>query len=106
MEPASTERVLPSKRIVHDAAHPRYSEIESACLHVNFPELIRQKDEINGHYWAKKYRTIVGDGITVFDETVSTTLSACCAYPSMLEALKIIGLSFIKDVSKLSCCAE
>ena len=78
----------------------------NACLHLNFPELIRQKDEINGHYWAKKYRTIVGDGITVFDETVSTTLSSCCAYPSMLEALKIVGLSFIEDVSKLSCCAE
>src|SRR5215472_10056715 len=27
-------------RIVHDAAHPRYSGIESARLHVNFPELI------------------------------------------------------------------
>ena len=24
----------------------------------------------------------------------------------MLEALKIVGLSFIEDVSKLSCCAE
>lgn len=27
-------------------------------------------------------------------------------YPTMLEALKIVALSFTKDVSKLSCCAE
>ena len=27
-------------------------------------------------------------------------------YPTMAEALKIVALSFFKDVSKLSCCAE
>ena len=27
-------------------------------------------------------------------------------YPTMSEALKIVALSFRKDVSKLSCCAE
>jgi mercuric reductase len=27
-------------------------------------------------------------------------------YPTMPEALKIVALSFAKDVSKLSCCAE
>jgi mercuric reductase len=27
-------------------------------------------------------------------------------YPTMAEALKIVALSFTKDVSKLSCCAE
>jgi mercuric reductase len=27
-------------------------------------------------------------------------------YPTMSEALKIVALSFTKDVSKLSCCAE
>ena len=27
-------------------------------------------------------------------------------YPTMAEALKIAALSFFKDVSKLSCCAE
>jgi mercuric reductase len=27
-------------------------------------------------------------------------------YPTMAEALKIVALSFTKDVSRLSCCAE
>ncbi len=27
-------------------------------------------------------------------------------YPTMSEALKIVALSFTKDVSRLSCCAE
>lgn len=27
-------------------------------------------------------------------------------YPTMAEALKIVALSFEKDVTKLSCCAE
>jgi mercuric reductase len=27
-------------------------------------------------------------------------------YPTMSETLKIVALSFTKDVSKLSCCAE
>jgi hypothetical protein len=27
-------------------------------------------------------------------------------YPTMAEALMIVALSFFKDVSKMSCCAE
>ena len=27
-------------------------------------------------------------------------------YPTMAEALKIVALSYIKDVSKMSCCAD
>jgi len=27
-------------------------------------------------------------------------------YPAMAEALKIVALSFGKDLSRLSCCAE
>jgi mercuric reductase len=27
-------------------------------------------------------------------------------YPTMAEALKIVALSFFKDPSRLSCCAE
>jgi len=78
----------------------------NACLHLNFPELIRQKDEINGHYWAKKYRTIVGDGITVFDETVSKTLFRMLRLSVNVGSSKIVALSFTKHASKLSCCAE
>ena len=27
-------------------------------------------------------------------------------YPTMAEALKIVALSFYRDIEKLSCCAE
>src|SRR6266849_3222034 len=60
---------LPSKNliaaagIIHDAAHPRYPGIEPARLPFNFPELIRQKDEVIAYYRKKKYQSIVGDRI-------------------------------------------
>jgi mercuric reductase len=66
---------LPSKNliaaagIVHDAAHPRYPGLEPARIKVNFAELIRQKDEVIGYYRDKKYQSIVGDRISVFEGT-------------------------------------
>jgi len=66
---------LPSKNliaaagIVHEAAHPRYPGIEPARLKVNFAELIRQKDEVIAYYREKKYQSIVGDRIRVFEGT-------------------------------------
>jgi mercuric reductase len=64
---------LPSKNliaaagIIHDAAHPRYPGIEPARLRFNFSELIRQKDEVIAYYREKKYQSIVGDRISVFE---------------------------------------
>ncbi|MGH8013721.1 MAG: mercury(II) reductase [Candidatus Binataceae bacterium] len=66
---------LPSKNliaaagIVHEAAHPRYPGIEPARLRVNFAELVRQKDEVIAYYREKKYQSIVGDRISVFEGT-------------------------------------
>ena len=66
---------LPSKNliaaagIVHEAAHPRYPGIEPARLKVNFAELVRQKDEVIAYYREKKYQSIVGDRISVFEGT-------------------------------------
>lgn len=66
---------LPSKNliaaagIVHEAAHPRYPGIEPARLKVNFAELVRQKDEVIAYYREKKYQSIVGDHIRVFEGT-------------------------------------
>jgi mercuric reductase len=67
---------LPSKNliaaagIVHEAAHPRYPGIEPARLKVNFADLIRQKDEVIAYYREKKYQSIVGDRISVFEGAV------------------------------------
>ncbi len=41
-----------------------------------------------------------------FDGTVHDLIDMVHVYPTMAEALKIAALSFFKDVSKLSCCAE
>ncbi len=41
-----------------------------------------------------------------FKGTVHDFIDMVHVYPTMAEALKIAALSFFKDVSKLSCCAE
>ena len=41
-----------------------------------------------------------------FGATVHDFIDMVHVYPTMAEALKIAALSFFKDVSKLSCCAE
>ncbi len=41
-----------------------------------------------------------------FGATVRDFIDMIHVYPTMAEALKIVALSFFKDVSKLSCCAE
>jgi mercuric reductase len=41
-----------------------------------------------------------------FRATVHDFIDMVHVYPAMAEALKIVALSFFKDVNKLSCCAE
>ncbi len=41
-----------------------------------------------------------------FGATVHDFIDMIHVYPTMAEALKIAALSFFKDVSKMSCCAE
>jgi mercuric reductase len=41
-----------------------------------------------------------------FRATVHGFIDLVHVYPTMAEALKIVALSFFKDVSRLSCCAE
>lgn len=67
---------LPSKNliaaagIIHDAAHPRYPGIEPARMRFSVPELVKQKDEVVAYYREKKYQSIVGDRISVFEGSV------------------------------------
>ncbi|HLH78111.1 MAG TPA: mercury(II) reductase [Candidatus Binataceae bacterium] len=64
---------LPSKNliaaasIIYEAQHPRYPGIKSARLKVNFAELVGQKDEVIAYYREKKYQSIVGDRISVYE---------------------------------------
>ncbi len=41
-----------------------------------------------------------------FGATVHDFIGQIHVYPTMAEALKIVALSFFKDVEKMSCCAE
>ncbi len=41
-----------------------------------------------------------------FGATVRDFIDMIHVYPTMAEALKIVAISFFKDVSKMSCCAE
>jgi mercuric reductase len=41
-----------------------------------------------------------------FDANVEDFARMLHVYPTMSEALKIVALSYTKDVSKMSCCAE
>ena len=41
-----------------------------------------------------------------FGATAHDFIDLVHVYPTMAEALKIVALSFFKDVSKMSCCAE
>jgi mercuric reductase len=41
-----------------------------------------------------------------FGATVYDFIDMVHVYPTMAEALKIVALSYFKDVEKLSCCAE
>jgi mercuric reductase len=41
-----------------------------------------------------------------FGATAHDFIDMIHVYPTMAEALKIVALSFFKDVQRLSCCAE
>jgi hypothetical protein len=41
-----------------------------------------------------------------FGATARDFIDMIHVYPTMAEALMIVALSFFKDVSKMSCCAE
>jgi mercuric reductase len=64
-----SKNLIAAAQILHDAAHPRYPGIEPARLKVNFAELVRQKDEVIAYYREKKYQSIVGDRISIFEGT-------------------------------------
>jgi mercuric reductase len=41
-----------------------------------------------------------------FGATVDDFIDMIHVYPTMAEALKLVAISFTKDVNKLSCCAS
>ncbi len=41
-----------------------------------------------------------------FGLKVEDILDTIYVYPTMAEAIKLVAVSFVKNVSKISCCAE
>ena len=58
-----SKNLIEAARIVHEAAHPRYTGLSSATVGVDFPALVAQKDDVVRDYRAKKYAS-VADGIS------------------------------------------
>jgi len=59
-----SKNLIEAARIVWDAAHPRYDGLAPAPVEVDFPALVRQKDDVVHAYRAKKYAA-VAEGIGV-----------------------------------------
>jgi len=58
-----SKNLIEAARIVHEAAHPRYNGLKPARVEVDFPALVRQKDEVVHDYRAKRYAR-VAEGLT------------------------------------------
>jgi mercuric reductase len=71
-----SKNLIEAARLVYDVAHPRYPGLTPVHMPFSWAELVAQKDEI------------------------------IHVYPTMSEALKIIAISFTKNVNRLSCCAS
>lgn len=59
-----SKNLIEAARIVWDAAHSRYDGLSQARIEVDFPTLVRQKDDVVRDYRAKKYAA-VADGIGI-----------------------------------------
>ena len=57
-----SKNLIEAARIVHEASHPGYAGLTRAPMSVDFPTLVRQKDDVVHEYRAKKYAG-VADGL-------------------------------------------
>lgn len=56
----SSKNLIGAAKLAHDAAHPRYPGLGPAAIDIDFPSLVRQKDQIVAGYRQKKYESLVG----------------------------------------------
>ncbi|NJD29945.1 MAG: mercury(II) reductase [Chloroflexi bacterium] len=61
-----SKNLIEAARIVWEAAHPRYDGLAAAKVEVDFPALVRQKDDVVRDYRTKKYAAVAeGSGVEV-----------------------------------------
>src|SRR6266498_6060223 len=56
-----SKNLIEAARLVYDAAHPRYPGIPPHEPHIDFRQLVAQKDAVISSYRDKKYQSIIGD---------------------------------------------
>jgi mercuric reductase len=63
-----SKNLIEAARIVWDAAHPRYDGLAPARIEVDFPALVRQKDDVVRDYRDKRYAAVAeGIGVEVLE---------------------------------------
>src|SRR5882724_7419300 len=55
-----SKNLIEAAKLVHDARNPRYPGLTPCTMGLDFPALIRQKDEVVHDYRKKKYESLVG----------------------------------------------
>ncbi len=60
-----SKNLIEAARIVHESAHPRYPGLTPARIGLDFPGLIKQKDEVVHSYRTKKYESLIGGRIRI-----------------------------------------
>jgi mercuric reductase len=56
-----SKNLIEAAKLVYDARNPRYGGIEPHDPHIDFAQLIAQKDEVISGYRDKKYQSIIGE---------------------------------------------
>lgn len=60
-----SKNLIEAAKLVYDAKNPRYPGLTPATLAVDFPALIRQKDEVIHGYRNKKYQSLLGGEFSI-----------------------------------------
>jgi mercuric reductase len=55
-----SKNLIEAAQLVYYAAHPRYPGLGPAAIDIDFPSLVRQKDQIVAGYRQKKYESLLG----------------------------------------------
>lgn len=67
-----SKNLIEAAKLVYDAANPRYPGLSGSALHVDFPTLVGQKDDVIDGYRQKKYLSLAdgADKITIREGNV------------------------------------
>ena len=88
-----SKNLIEAARIVHEAAHPGYDGLAPATVAVDFPALVRQKDELVRDYRAKRYAS-VAEGLAGL-EVLTGTARFEDAHRVLVDDRRVEGARFL-----------